>query len=175
MMGRTKDNPPLSREEDYRDFDERNLDEGWPYADGSGAGAQRPDNRAYGETSANFDRERNEGFRVDGSDESGSENPLKEPQPHMIDRDEADDLEARVHDNLENIPDVDVSGVDIHAEGHVVTLEGTVETIGEARKIELGALSVDGVHHVRNRMQTTGVDSRIADTDYMFVMVAKCR
>lgn len=163
-MGRIKDNTPSSREEDYRDFEERDLDEGWPYADDGAAGARGSDNRPYG-GAAGSDSERNAGFRLDGIDENGNENRLKEPMPHVIHREDADELEARVHDNLENIPDVDVSSIDIHAEGHVVTLEGAVETIGQARKIELGALSVDGVHHVRNKLETTGVDSHIPDTD----------
>ncbi len=55
----------LSREDDYRDYDQRNIGDGWPYADGPGATASPVGNRAYGETGANFDRDRNEGFRVD--------------------------------------------------------------------------------------------------------------
>ena len=165
-MPKINDKTSLSREEDYRDFEERNLDDGWPYADGSGAKADGSENRAYGETSANFDRDRNSGFRIDGTDEDGNENRLKDSlEPHTIDRDESDDLEARVTENLENIPDVDIDSVDVHADGHTVTLEGSVETIGIARKVELGALSVDGVHHVRNHLQTTGVDAHIPNED----------
>ncbi|MGO7565015.1 BON domain-containing protein, partial [Rhizobium johnstonii] len=73
----------------------------------------------------------------------------------------SDDLESRVNDNLENIPEVDIDSVEFHADGHVVTLEGSVETIAIARKVELGALSVDGVHHVLNKLQLTGVDAHI--------------
>ncbi len=161
-----KDRSSLSREEDYRDFEERDVDDGWPYADGSGAIAESTDNRPYGETSANFDRDRNSGFRIDGTDAEGNENRLKDSlKPDTIDRDESDDLEARVTDNLENIPDVDVDSIEVHADGHTVTLEGSVETIGIARKVELGALSVDGVHHVRNHLQTTGVDAHIRSDD----------
>ncbi|MBB3657122.1 osmotically-inducible protein OsmY [Rhizobium sp. BK650] len=165
-MPGNKDKSSRSREEDYRDFEERNLDDGWPYADGSGAKAADSENRAYGETSANFDRDRNSGFRIDGTDEDGNENRLKDSlQPDTIDRDESDELEARVHDNLENIPDVDINSVEVHANGHIVTLEGSVETIGIARKVELSALSVDGVHHVRNRLEVTGVDAHIPNED----------
>ncbi len=165
-MPGNNDKSSLSREEDYRDFEERNLDDGWPYADGSGPKAAGSENRAYGETSANFDRDRNSGFRIDGTDEDGNENRLKDSlEPDTIDRDESDDLEARVTENLENIPEVDIDSVEVHADGHTVTLEGSVETIGIARKVELGALSVDGVHHVRNRLQTTGVDAHIPNED----------
>ncbi|RDJ10666.1 BON domain-containing protein [Rhizobium grahamii] len=159
MPGKDKE---LSREEDYRDFEERNIDDGWPYADKGQKGADSA-NGAYGEASG---RDANSGFRVDGVDEDGNENPLKDSlRPGMINRDDSDELEAKVAENLENIPDVDVSGIEVHADGHVVTLEGEVETIGMARKVELAALAVDGVHHVRNKIETTGVDSHIPTDD----------
>ncbi|PDT18199.1 hypothetical protein CO670_04620 [Rhizobium sp. J15] len=154
----------LSREEDYRDLEERNLDDGWPYADGNGP--SDPVNRPYGETAANFESDPTQGFRIDGTDEDGNENRLKDSlRAGMIDRDESDDLEARVNDNIENIPGIDIDSIEVHADGHVVTLEGSVETIGMARKVELGALSVDGVHHVRNKLQLTGVDAHIPNED----------
>ncbi|OWV83958.1 hypothetical protein ATY75_05160 [Rhizobium sp. N122] len=153
----------LSREEDYRDLEERNLDDGWPYADGSGAD---PANRPYGETAANFDSDPNKGFRIDGIDADGNENRLKDSlRADSIDRDESDELEARVNDHLETIPEVDINSIEVHADGHVITLEGSVETIGIARKVELSALSVDGVGHVRNRLQLTGVDAHIPNED----------
>jgi hypothetical protein len=151
---------PLSRSEDYRDFEERNIDDGWPYADTTDAGAAAPENRAYGETPANFDSSDNPGFRVDGIDQDGNENRLKDSlRADTIDRDDSDDLEARVTENIENVPEVDIDSIEVHADGHVVTVEGSVETIGIARKVELAASSVDGVHHVRNRLHTTGVDA----------------
>ncbi len=64
-MPKTTDKKPVSREEDYRDYEERNRDEGWPYSDEPGATSADPGNRPYGETPANFDRDPNPGFRVD--------------------------------------------------------------------------------------------------------------
>ncbi|SEH73532.1 BON domain-containing protein [Rhizobium tibeticum] len=155
----------LSREEDYRDFEERNIDEGWPYADKEPK-RPAPANRPYGEASGDPGRDNNRGLRVDGVDENGNENPVKDPlRPGMIDRDDSDALEAKVTKNLENIPDVDLDSIDVHADGHTVTLKGEVETIGMARKVELAALAVDGVRHVRNKIETTGVDSHIPTHD----------
>ena len=51
----TNKDKPVSREEEYRDYEERDLKDGWPYADGDGATAAPSENRAYGETSADFD------------------------------------------------------------------------------------------------------------------------
>ncbi len=160
----SREAPELSREEDHRDLEERNLDDGWPYADGTAA--SDPSNRPYGETKANFDSDPNQGFRIDGTDKDGNENRLKDSlRAGTIDRDDSDELEARVNDNLENIPEVDINSIEVHADGHVITLEGSVETIGIARKVELGALSVDGVHHVRNKLQLTGIDAHIPNED----------
>lgn len=165
-MPKKNDKTTFSREDDYRDYEERNLDDGWPYSDEAGARSPEPQNRAYGDTPANFDRDPNSGFRVDGTDEDGNENRLKDSlRADTIHRDESDDLEARVTENLENIPDLNLDSIDVHADGHTVTLEGAVETIGMARKVELGALSVDGVHHIRNRLETIGVDSHLSDED----------
>lgn len=55
----------LSRDEDYRDYEERDLREGWPYSDGSGSTSRSPENRSYGATGANFDEDRGKGFIVD--------------------------------------------------------------------------------------------------------------
>ncbi|MGO7457796.1 hypothetical protein ACCS81_38640, partial [Rhizobium ruizarguesonis] len=83
---------------------------------GSGAGTGGPDNRPYGETAANFDRDPNKGFRIDGPDEDGNENRLKDSlRADTIDRDDSDELEARVNDNLENIPEVDLDSIEVHA------------------------------------------------------------
>jgi hypothetical protein len=151
---------PLSREEDYRDFEERNVDGGWPYSDGEGPTPKTPDNPGYGETPANFDQDSNSGFRVDGIDKDGNENPLKDSlRAGTIDRDDSDDLEARVSESIENVPEVDMNSIDVHADGHTVTIEGSVETVGIARKVELAVSSVDGVRQVRNQLRTTGVDS----------------
>ncbi len=161
MLGNDDGKKSLSRGEDYRDFDERNTDEGWPYSDAPGASSAAPDNRGYGETPANFDRDNNPGFRIDGVDENGNENGLKDTlRANTIDRGESDDLEARVTENIENVPEVDMDTIDVHADGHTVTIDGSVETIGIARKVELAAASVDGVRHVRNRLHTTGVDAQ---------------
>lgn len=47
----------LSREEDYRDYQDRDAREGWPYSDESALGSTEPENREYGTTPANFDED----------------------------------------------------------------------------------------------------------------------
>jgi hypothetical protein len=66
-----RDRPRPRRQEEYGDYAERDIDEGWPYGDGPAAGSRRSANAPYGSSRSNFDRERNPGFhdtdeRVEG-------------------------------------------------------------------------------------------------------------
>ncbi len=91
----------ISREEDFRDYDDRNIDEGWPYDDAAGAGSRSVDNNAYGQPAANFDRDRNPGYRIDEPDADGAEQRLRDGiRPETIGREDADDLEERITDKL---------------------------------------------------------------------------
>jgi osmotically-inducible protein OsmY len=56
-----------------------------------------------------------------------------------------------------------VAGLDIHVDGHVVTLRGSIDTVEERRAIELKVLGVKGVSEVKNFITTLGVDSHIPD------------
>lgn len=152
----------FSGEEDLRDEDQRNITEGWPYADGEGATAAPVANRGYGETSANFDQERNQGFRVDDVNADGFESaPATQALPTTDGREDDDQLESDVAIALEEFDDDMLGGLDIHVDGHTVTLRGAVDTAEERRMIELKVLGVRGVSDVKNFITTLGVDSHI--------------
>jgi hypothetical protein len=165
--GARRDRDEFSREEDYRDFEQRDIDGGWPYDDGAGPGAKPVANAAYGETHANFDRERNRGFRVTKAERDGSEAPLASPVlPETDHRELSDQLEVDIHSALENVSETTLSAVDIHVDGHAVTLRGGVDTPEERRMIELKVLGVAGVTTVRNLINTIGADAHIpTDTE----------
>jgi len=154
----------FSREDDYRDYDQRNIGDGWPYADGPGATATPVENRGYGETGANFDRDRNEGFRVDTVNAEGFEPDVATPVlPTTDGREDDDQLESDIATALESFDDTVLTGLDIHVDGHLVTLRGSVDTAEERRAIELKVLAVKGVSEVKNFITTLGVDSHIPD------------
>lgn len=156
-----KDRKDLSREEDYRDFDQRDRTDGWPYDDSVGAGARPVDNQAYGE-SANFDRDRNEGFRFSSADSSGLEHKPSDPVlPETNHRETSDQIEADITTAIESLEDISVDAIDVHVDGHTVTLTGAVDTIAELRKLELAVLAVPEVREVDNQVITLGVDSHI--------------
>ncbi|MCL6707835.1 BON domain-containing protein [Pseudomonas sp. R2.Fl] len=164
-----KDRKNYSREEDYRDYDERDKSEGWPYDDRPGAAARPVDNQAYGE-SANFDRERNAGFRFSDAESSGLEHKPTDPVlPETDHREMSDQIEADITAAIESLEGISADAIDVHVDGHTATLTGAVDTIAELRKLELAVLAVPEVLHVDNQVITLGVDSHIPpDADEWF-------
>lgn len=156
----------IPREEDYRDYDTRNIDDGWPYADRAGGAADPVDNAAYGDPDANFDRERNKGFKVDSADESGLEEPVKDrATPATKGVEEIDDLEERVSDAIEQLDIVAMETIDIRADGTTVTIEGEVDDAQTARKIVAHVKRIPGVGRVVNELTLLGIDSLMPDED----------
>ncbi|MCY1668688.1 BON domain-containing protein [Rhizobium sp. SL86] len=156
----------ISREEDYRDYDTRNIDDGWPYADQAGAGAGPVDNAAYGDPSANFDRERNKGYSVDSADADGLEEPISDRRtPATAGLEESDDLEERISNAIDELDLVPMETIDIRADGTTVTIEGEVDDQQTARKIIATVKRVPGVGRVQNELTLLGIDSLIPDDD----------
>lgn len=152
-------------EDELRDLEERDLRDGWPYSDTPGAASEAPENRAYGETAGNFDRDPNQGFRIDGVDATGEEGPLKDGlRPDTIGREDSDDVENRIAERFE-ASDLMLDNVEISVDGHTATLGGMVDTNGEMRMAVRLALSVPGVRHVINEIEAVGVDAHQPDDD----------
>lgn len=160
----TKDN--LSRIEDYRDYEDRNVDEGWPYDDDAGAASKPPANRAYGETAANFDQDTNAGFEVepmaaDGDLPDPALAAAPESDPGIAD----DDLEERVLDALTGVDGFEENLIDIRAKDGIIALEGTVDEQPLLARILATATAVKGVQKVKNRIRLNGVDAYLPSDD----------
>jgi BON domain len=163
MTGKTP--KTTGREEDYRDYEERDLDEGWPYADATPGSETRLGNGSYGQGGGNFDEAGNPGFQRSSDtaieSESGSD-PFGDDTEADVDDDA---LEEVINNRLED-SDIDTSGVDIKARRGAVWLTGAVDTAHERRKIEVLVYAVPGVVSIRNDLETSGVDGGIpADWD----------
>ncbi|MDW5314075.1 BON domain-containing protein [Rhizobium sp. PL01] len=163
MTGKTP--KTTGREEDYRDYEERDVDEGWPYADATPGSRTKVGNGSYGQGSENFDEAGNPGFQR--SDETAIES---KNGPDLFgddtDADVDDDALEEVITNLLEDSDLDTSGVDIKARRGSVWLKGTVDTAHERRKIEALIYAVPGVVSIRNDLEAIGADSGIpADWD----------
>jgi hypothetical protein len=158
MTGKTPKS--TGREEDYRDYEERDLDEGWPYADGDPGSEKKVGNSSYGQGSENFDGADNPGFQRSNNPAIESENG-----PDLFgDETEADVDDDALEDLIANVledSDIDTSGVDIKARRGSVWLKGSVDTAQERRKIEVLVYSVPGVASIRNDLEISGADGGI--------------
>ncbi len=162
--GKRKDE--LSREEDYRDFEQRDLEEGWPYDDESGASRKPVGNAAYGEADGNFDRERDDGVRITRSGQDAIDPPAYPETGDERSTEDDDQLESDIAALIENLHGINPDAIDIRVEGRAVTLSGSIDTPEERRLLEMKVLAVEGVEKVHNRIETIGSDSHIPrDTD----------
>ncbi|NSY18128.1 BON domain-containing protein [Neorhizobium sp. AL 9.2.2] len=156
----------ISREEDFRDYDDRNIDEGWPYDDAAGAGARPVGNAAYGEPAANFESDRNEGYQVEGIEADGQQERLVDSDtPATIGVEESDDLEERITDAIESLDIAMMDAIDVHVDDGEVTLEGLVDEASAVRIIAAKVKSISGVKSVVNNLRAGGVDGRMPDED----------
>jgi hypothetical protein len=157
----------LTREEDYRDYEERDLQEGWPYDDDAGAKSRDPGNGPYGGPGANFDEETNKGYMVSDAEASGQQEAQRETLlPGTSGLEDLDDLEERVMDALTDFAGVTPETLDIRAErGGIIVLQGEIDDAITARHIEARTLSIPGVRSVRNNLSIIGVDAGIPDDD----------
>jgi len=165
-MSPKKDVNYISREEDFRDFDDRNLDDGWPYADKPGQAAGPVDNAAYGNTSPDTETSRNPGFLIDEAGFDGLEEPQRDSlRPGTTGLENWDDLEERVTDAIDALGIVDMDLIDIHVDRNNVTIEGQVDDAATSHGIIGATRNVAGVGRIINHLRLAGVDSRIPDED----------
>lgn len=153
-----------AREEDYRDYDKRNLGDGWPYADQDKLPAGR--NAPYGSTASNFDETDNVGAEIAGATAIHSQGgPAASPatEEQVI---EDDGLEERINDVLSADDRIDEELVTVTVHNAVATLSGHVETDAIRVLAETLTLSVKGVKDCVNQLVLIGSDSHIpADSD----------
>lgn len=148
------------REEDYRDYEDRDLKEGWPYADDVSGSPTDVGNRSYGETDESFDEAGNPGFET--SDETarvghGGPDILRDdPEADTDD----DGMEEALSNALEE-HEIDTSGIEIKVTRGVAELSGEVETGEGRRAIEELAYRISGISNVRNNLTTLAVDAAL--------------
>ncbi len=160
MIDRTS--KTTGREEDYRDYEDRDVNEGWPYADAVPGSETKVGNGSYGQASENFDEAGNPGF--ERSDDTAIES---KNGPDLF----GDDTEADVNDdaieefisNALEDSEIDTAGIDVRVRRGSVLLGGTVDTAQERGRIEAMVYAVPGVIKIRNDITTGGVDEGIPE------------
>lgn len=156
------DPPKTSREEDYRDYEERDLRDGWPYADTDGLRTPQR-NPPYGAPKANFDEQKDSGVEVsDGTiaeDIHGKPQPFADTTGEII---EDDALEERITGRLEDDGRIDPTALEITVRDGVVKIEGGVDSEADRAHLIGLVLAVPGVRDVHARdLIARGVDSHI--------------
>lgn len=160
MAEERRDIGETAREEDYRDYEERDLDQGWPYSDAD-RDRGRKRNAAYGQSEANFDSEGNAGVEIAGQTEIVSEGGPAISTEIAHDAINDDALEEAISDRLSLDDRIDESQITVTVRGGIAEIGGSVETREEQFVAEQIVEGVSGIRIVRNRLVLTGVDSHI--------------
>ncbi|MBB5533965.1 BON domain-containing protein [Rhizobium giardinii] len=148
------------REEDYRDYEEHDLDEGWPYADAPLGSNTKIGNSSYGQAGTNFDEVGNPGF------ERSSDTVIESTDgPDLLNDDveadvESDALEEAIGNALAD-SDIDTSGMDLKVTRGIAILTGEVDTAQDRRRIERFIFDTPGISNVRNELTLRCADSNI--------------
>lgn len=150
----------IRREEDYRDYEERDIDDGWPYADGTPDTETKIGNGAYGEGGENFDEAGNPGFQRSDDTVIEATTGLDIFGDDTVADVEDDTLEDAIFTALSD-RDVDTTALDIRARRGIVRLSGLVDSTEDRRTVERLVNSFLGVVEVRNELRTSGVDTGI--------------
>ena len=159
MTGTPRSSRETSREEDYRDYEERDLNDGWPYPDADTAKGKR--NEAYGAGPAGLEGDTNPGAEIAGNPEIRSEGGPALAQGIAREAIDDDVLEEQIFDQLTGREDIDEDQITVTVRDGVAELTGSVDEADAAFVAEQIAGSVAGVRFVRNRLVSRGIDSRI--------------
>lgn len=159
MTGISDSARETSREEDYRDYEERDLDDGWPYPDGDTA--KKKANEAYGVAPAGLEGDTNPGAEIAGNPEIRSEGGPALAQGIAREAIDDDALEEQIYDELTRRDDIDEDQITVTVRDGIAELTGNVDQGDAAFIAEQIAGSVAGVRFVRNRLVSMGVDSHI--------------
>ena len=152
------------REEDYRDYEARDLVDGWPYADDDRTPGKK--SAPYGKTASNFDESERIGAEISDDTVIHSDGGPEASPRHEDDVIEDDVLEDTINSIFENHERIETSLMTVTVHDGVVTLEGSAETEGLRMLAERTALTVKGVRKCRNLLSLIGADSHIpADAD----------
>jgi hypothetical protein len=156
------DRKQASREEDFRDYEERDIRDGWPYPDDDRA-RRAQQNAPYGRHDANLNHLDDEGVAITHDpvdrDVEGAPMPFADGSDDII---ADDDLEARIIEALEEDDSVDLATLDLSIRGGVAVIDGAVDS-EEERSHLIGFLRrVKGVRDVRaDGLLARGVDSHL--------------
>lgn len=155
------DRKQVSREEDFRDYEERDTRDGWPYPDDD---ARRiAQNAPYGAPGASLDQVDNEGVAIThdpaARDVDGAPLPFADETGDIV---ADDDLEARIMETLEDDDRVDLATLELTIRDGVAVLDGAVDSEEDRRHLIGFLRRVKGVRAVEAEgLLARGADSHV--------------
>ena len=158
-MARPKRDPAAtSREDDFRDYEEREIDEGWPYADEDAV--KTGENVGYGTSESNFDKVDGPGAEIADAPAIASQGgPSLSPSSEdpVIEDDAIGEQIALAFESN----GLDSENITINVHQGIAELSGRVDTDEEKSKLVRVALAVPGVENVTDALTLSGVDGHI--------------
>ena len=148
-----------SREEDYRDYEERDLEQGWPYPDADAA--RKKTHEAYGAAPAGPDGDLNPGIEVADAPVIHRQGGPMLSRGSVRESMDDDALEERISNRFADRDDIDDDPITVTVQHGVAKLSGDVETYADAALAARIAAAVPGVRAVYNLLVPVGVDSHI--------------
>jgi hypothetical protein len=148
------------REEDFRDYNERDLGEGWPYADGEPV---KKRNAEYGATSDELDPTNMEVATDTFIESDGGPTLFPEEEGGNIND---DGIEEEIATKLSDSGRWDDNQIEVTVRNGIATIEGEVETEHDRQMINQIVLRTAGIRSTKNQLSLIGVDSHIpSDAD----------
>ncbi|MCT7664089.1 BON domain-containing protein [Shinella kummerowiae] len=156
------DRKQVSREEDFRDYEERDTRDGWPYPDDDDA-RRAAQNLPYASPGADLDQLDNGGVAITGDpaarDVDGAPLSFADETGDIIGD---DDLEARIMETLEDDARVDLATLELAIRDGVAVLDGAVDSEEDRRHLIGFLRRVKGVRDVEaDGLLARGVDSHL--------------
>ena len=156
------DSKQVSREEDFRDYEERDTRDGWPYPDEDNA-RRAAQNAPYGTLYADLDQVDKEGIAI--TREPGARDVDGAPLPFTDETGDitaGDDLEARIIEALEDDGRVDLATLELTIRDGVAVLDGAVDSEEDRRHLIGFLRRVKGLRDVEaDGLLARGVDSHL--------------
>lgn len=148
------------REEDYRDYEERDINDGWPYADAAPASGSKVANASYGQPRENFDEAGNPGIQRSNDTVIQSSNGV-DLFGDDTEADVQDDAQEEAIANALSDAGIDSSCMELKVRRGIALLTGGVDTAEDRIRIEQLVSAIAGITGVRNELDLRGADGHI--------------
>jgi hypothetical protein len=160
MAAPNKTKSDKDREEDFRDYEQRDIGEGWPYADNEPV---KKRNAAYGDTSDELDPTNAEIASDTYIESEGGPALFPDEEGGSI---TDDGIEEEIANKLSDSGRWNDNQIEVTVRNGIATIEGEVETEHDRQLINQVVLRTAGIKDTQNNLSVIGADGHIpSDVD----------